>query len=274
MRLALSVRIAEAPRSKTRIALPFDRLAQLAAEAGFEGLSLRPSVLDIDATADRGDEIRASLRAHDLACAMVTGALSIATNDGAATRALANIAPHLDLAEALGATRVRVMAHGDEDLAPARAAAAAARTRSLTLCHQIHWGSLCETVDQALATVAAVGSPGFRLTYEPANLLATSGDAGIDALPRLLPHLANVYYQNLALDPASTTVFQTRTRGAVGVRFLPLGDSAGIDPAPMVARLRDIGYRGWLTVHQPLLAGERVEDVIAEAGRRFRALLS
>ena len=120
----------------------------------------------------------------------------------------------------------------------------------------------------------AVASPGFALTFEPANLLAATGEPGIDALSRLAPHLANVYYQNLALDPHATTVFPTRARGPVGVRFLPLGDPAGIDPAPMVRALRAIDYRGWFTVHQPLLPGETAAEVVAEAGRLFAALLA
>ena len=49
--------------------------------------------------------------------------------------------------------------------------------------------------------------------------------------------------------------------------------AAGIDPAPLVRALRAIEYRGWLTVHQPLLAGEAVETVIETAGRLFRRLL-
>ena len=45
MKLSLSVRIAEAPRQKDRIAIPFAELAGIAADAGFEGLSLRASVV-------------------------------------------------------------------------------------------------------------------------------------------------------------------------------------------------------------------------------------
>ena len=274
MRLALSVRIAEAPRSKEAIAIPFGRLARRAKAARFEGLSIRPSVLAVGASAERIAGIRNTLETHGLVASMVTGALSLATNDAAAPAALRDIEPHLELARALGATRVRVMLHEAADIPHARRAAGAAHALGVTLCHQIHWGSLCETVEEALRTARAIASPSFALTFEPANLLAATGDPGIEALPRLAPHLANVYYQNLALDPAATTVFPTRARGPVGVRFLPLGDPAGIDPAPTLRELRAIDYQGWLTVHQPLLPGEAVEDAVAKAGRLFQAQLT
>ncbi len=273
MRLALSVRVAEAPRAKDRFTVAFEDLARRAAEAGFEGLSIRPSVVAIASPEARIEEVRRVLERHGLAASMVTGELSLALNDAGASAAVRNIEPHLDLAAKLGTARVRVMLHEAADIPHARRAAEAARARGLTLCHQTHWGSLCETVETSLETLTSVDSAGFALTFEPANLLAGEGDAGIDALPRLAPYLGNVYYQNLALDPASSTHFPTRARGPVGVRFLPLGDPAGIDPAPLVRALRAIEYRGWLTVHQPLLAGEAVETVIETAGRLFRRLL-
>jgi sugar phosphate isomerase/epimerase len=273
VKLSLSVRIAEHPREKHRTAVPFEALAALAAAAGFEGLSLRASVVSVESPAERVAEVRRTLDRLGLAVSMVTGDLALAVNDANATRAIRNIGPYLDLAQALGADRLRVMLHGADDVAPAREAADLAAARGLVLCQQTHWGSLCETVEGTLATLAAVGRPAFRATYEPANLLAAGDDFGPAAIRRLAPYLDNVYYQNARLDPGSPTVFPTRARGSVGVRFVPLGAAGGIDPAPLVAALAAEGYDGWFTVHQPLLPGERVEAAVEAAARLFRPLI-
>ena len=272
MRLALSVRIAEQPRAKDRIAVPFAELARMAAGAGFEGLSLRASVVSVHAPPEAVEAVRAVVEREGLAVSMLTGDLPLAVNDAQATRAIRGIGPYLDLAEMLGTKLIRVMLHGANDLASARAAAERAAARGLTLCQQTHWGSLCETVDGALRTVSAVDRPGFRLTYEPANLLACGEDPEAAIAP-LAPYLANVYYQNLRLDPGSPTAFPTRCRGPVGVCFIALDAAGGIDPAPLVANLAAAGYDGWLTVHQPLIDGESVAGAIAAAARRFRPLV-
>lgn len=273
MRLALSVRIAEAARRKDAIALPFEELARLAAFAGFQALSLRASVVSVDSLPERIAAVREALDRQGLAVSMVTGDVPLAANDGDATRAIHQITPYLDLAQAVGAGLLRVMLHAEADIAPARRAADEAAERGLTLAHQTHWGTLFETVEEALATLAAVGRENFAVTYEPANLLACGGLWDGEAIRRLAPHIANVYFQNLRLDASSPVRFATRRRGPVGVRYLPLGDPAGIDPAPLVQALREIGYQGWFTVHQPLLQGQTVEQAIAEAARVFKPLL-
>lgn len=274
MKLSLSVRIAEAPRRKDVIALPFDELAAMAAGAGFHALSLRASVVSIHSTPERIAGVRAVLDRLGLAVSMVTGDLPLAANDSEATRAIRDISPYLDLAEALCSRLVRVMLHSQGDIAAAQRAADAAAARGLVLTHQTHWGTLFETVDEALATLAAVNRPNFAVTYEPANLLACGGVWGEEAIRRLAPHIANVYFQNLRPDPTSAVRFTSRRRGPVGVRYLPLGDAGGIAPAPLIEALREVGYAGWFTVHQPLLDGRTVAQAIDEAAAVFRQLLA
>jgi sugar phosphate isomerase/epimerase len=203
---------------------------------------------------------------------MVTGDLPLAANNSDATRALHRITPYLDLAEALGAKMVRVMLHGEHDIPLAQQAADEAALRGITLAQQCHWGSMAETVEQALSLASKVARDNFGITYEPANLLASGGPFGADAVTRLQSVMVNVYYQNICLDEQATLKFPTRVRGDVGVRFLPLADPAGIDTAPLVRALREIDYTGWFTVHQPLLAGETLGDVIKGAGALIRTL--
>ncbi len=274
MKLSLSVRIAEAPGRKDVAAMPIERLAGLARRAGFQGLSMRASLVSVDSDAKRIATVRKLLDASGLEVSMVTGDLPLATNDSEATAALRNITPYLDLSKALGARLLRVMMHDENDIEAVQRAADQAAGRGLALSHQTHWGSLFETVDEALDIVRRVDRPNFGVTFEPANLLACGSDHGAGAVRRLAPHILNVYYQNLRLEEGAPTVFKSRHRGAVPVRFLPIDDASGIDPRPMIEALVAIGYEGWFTIHQPSLPGQSVEAAIEAAADFFRPLMA
>lgn len=274
MRLSLSVRIAESPRRKDRAELPIEALAPLARAAGFGGLSMRASAVSVSSTPERIRQVRSVLDTNGLVASMVMGNVALAANTPDAPDCLRNIQPHLDLAEALGSRLVRVMMHHQDDIPPAQRAADAAAERGLTLAHQTHWGTLCETVDDALDLVKRVGRPNFGITYEPANLLACGGPYGADAVARLGLHIVNAYFQNVRLDPASTLSYNSRHMGKVGLDYVALDAPQGIDARPIVAALKAVGYDGWFSVHQPLRAGQSVSDAIDEAGRVFGPLIT
>ncbi len=270
MKTSLSVRIAEAPRDKTSLAVPAEQLMGAAVHAGFDALSVRASAVSVTSSVAEQRAFKNALSAHGLQASMITGNLALAQNNSAAPAMLRDIASHLDLAERLGARLVRVMLHGQEDVAWARRAADQAAERDITLTQQCHWGSLAETVDDAVQLAEQVGRRNFGITFEPANLLACGSDHGATALARLMPHLKNVYFQNVTLDPASTTSFATRSRGAVGVRFVPLFSEVGLDLLGLHASLREFGYAGWFTLHQPLLPEQSWDDALADAAAFVR----
>ncbi|MCB1742050.1 MAG: sugar phosphate isomerase/epimerase, partial [Gammaproteobacteria bacterium] len=201
-----------------------------------------------------------------LRVSMLTGDLALAANNAQATDSIRNITPYLDLAEALGCELLRVMVHEAGDIEPLRRAADEAGERGMRLAQQCHWGSLAETVEQALALVREVDRSNFGITYEPANLLAAGDEYGATAVERLAPHLFNVYFQNLHLRADSALTFNTRRRGPVGVEFLPIADPRGIDATPIVQALRAVGYAGWFSVHQPCMPGQSVAEAVREAG--------
>lgn len=274
MKLSLSVRIAESPKRKDVAAVPIEDLAPLARDAGFQGLSMRASVVSVDWPPARVAAVRTLLDGFGLPVSMVTGDLPLAINNAGATDALRNITPYLDLAAGLGCSLLRVMMHGADDIALARRAADQAAEREMSLSHQMHWGSLFETVDGAVDVLQRIDRPNFGVTYEPANMLACGSPYGEDAIARLAPWLRNVYFQNIRLDPDSPMTFNTRCRGPVNVRFIGLEDPAGIDPAPIIGALKRIGYDGWFSVHQPLDDGQTVEAAVREAAMLFRPLLA
>jgi sugar phosphate isomerase/epimerase len=270
MKLSLSVRVAESFQDKTRLTLPFPEILAAALESGYEGLCMRASVVSIHTASDRAADVDALMRGAGLAVSMVTGDVNLAANDEHAPDALRNITPYLDLAEALGSKRVRVMIHHTEDLVYAQRAADEANERGLLLCHQVHTGTLFERVAECVDLLRRINRRNFGITYEPANLLAVGEDYGPEQIKRLGDAIFNVYLQNLKVDPAGTTPVKTRG-GPVRVTPLPLEDKSGVDLDRVFAGLREVGYAGWVTVHSASLPGRSVQDWVREHYRILSA---
>ncbi len=273
MQLSLSTRIAESSSRKDRAEVAMETLAPEAKAVGFAGLSMRASQLSVDTPSERVEVVKRLVDAAGLAVSMVMGNVALAANTPDAPDVLRHIGPHLDLADSLGCTLVRVMLQSADDIAAAQRAADEAAERGISLAQQTHWGSVCETADEALDVVARVGRRNFGITFEPANLLAC-GERDVNAaVKRLAPHIVNFYYQNVRLDAAGSHRFPTRARGVVHIRYVPLNAPSDIPAAPLIECLRRSGYDGWVTVHQPLLDGQAVPAAIAEAARVFGPLV-
>ena len=269
MQLTLSVRIAEDFKVKDRARLGFSELARIAAECGYDAICMRASQAGVHSDPERLAEMKALLDTLGLRVTMVTGDVPLAANDHRAGQALRDIEPYLDLAAAFDAPLVRIMIKTPADLSLASGAAAAAHERGLTLAHQMHTGTLVETIDEALAVARAVDSPAFGITYEPANLMACGEPWDRQAIARLAPILVNVYLQNHRLDPAGADTLRRR-EGPVRVTNLPLDDPGGIDLDEIFAGLRAISYHGPVTVHQAALP----DISIAASARRYFQLLA
>lgn len=273
MKLSLSVRVAEPPRQKDATAIPVEQLAPRAQRMGFDGLSMRASVVSVDSPPARVRAVRQLLDDLGLDVSMVCGDIPLAANDAAATTAIRNITPYLDLTEALGARLVRIMMQHADDVALAQRAADEAAERGLLLTHLTHWGTLFETVEDALDTIARIDRPNVGVTFEPANLLACGGAYGPEAIRRLAPHLFNVCFSNARLDPESALSFDSRHRGAVRLRYVPVDDRSGIDARPLIETLSDIGYDGWFTIHQPLVDRQTVDGAMRIAAKFFLPMI-
>lgn len=267
MKLSLSVRIGEYADRKDVTAMPIEQLAPLARECGFEGVCMRASVLSIESSDQRIAEVKRLLDANGLAVSMVTGDTAIAANTGPdAAAPQRNITPYLDLTEKLGAKLHRVMMRSPADIPWTQRAADEAAERGIVLAHQMHWGTLFETVDDALETIKLVNRPkGFGVTFEPANLLLCGDVHGREAIERLAPHIVNAYFQNIALDESSPTTWPSFRRGPVRYRYVAMDDKSGCNLEEIIQTLKQVGYDGWFTVHQPLQPGQTVEQAVRES---------
>ena len=138
-----------------------------------------------------------------------------------------------------------------------------------------------QTVDQILATLAAIGRPNFGVTYEPANLMLAGEQYGQEALHRLSPHLFNIYIQNhrfLRADepaPAHRPYHYQSLGGSVEAGLdvpyenLLLWEEGGVDTRVVFDGLRAIGWQGVFTIHQAQ-GIETIEEAEAYAQRCAR----
>jgi sugar phosphate isomerase/epimerase len=253
MKLSLSVRVGEKYTNKREAAISLEELANIAVAAGYHAICMRPSQIGIHSRREEVVSKASLLRQRRLSVSMVTGDFAIPENTDEGPHALRNIEPYLDLAEALDTHLVRVALKKDEDIVWAQRAADTAKERGITLTHQCHNRSLFERVDETLDVLRRIGRVNFGLTYEPANLECCGQSYSRETIKRFAPHLVNVYLQNQRLNSAGQSVMKTWCCGDVSFDQIPLWDDSGIDFRGIIAALEELGYTGYVTVHQAAL---------------------
>lgn len=250
MKLSLSVRIAESFASKEKSTMTLDELIELATSIGYEALCMRASQGGIHTPSEALREMKRKVDRAGLRISMVTGDFAVPRNDEHGPDGLRNITPYLDLAEILGSDLIRVCMKVDADIEWAQRAADEARERGIRLAHQSHLGSLFETVEGSHRVLLAVDRENFGIIYEPANWMLSSQDYGAPAIRKLSSWIFNVYVQNHRLNPNGEASLETRTRGRVRFDHIGLWDAGGVDSEEVFEALHEVGYQGFVTVHQ------------------------
>lgn len=273
MQLSLSVRVAESFGNKRVSAIPLGELAGIAADAGYDALCMRASVVGVHSAAGAAGRVRRTVAEHGLTVSMVTADFAVPENSPEGPNSLRQITPSLDLAEALGADLIRICMKTEEDIIHAQRAADEARERSIRLAHQSHTRSLFETVEGSVAVLSAVGRANFGIIYEPANLALCGQEYGESTLRAFQPWLFNVYLQNHTPEADGLQPMETWTRGEVMSTLRPLDAPGGIDFASIFDGLRAIGYDGCVTMHQAFGGDMTPEDATRRTAAFLRGLL-
>jgi sugar phosphate isomerase/epimerase len=274
IRFSLSVRVAEEFSNKEKSTMTLDQLIALARAHRFEALCMRASQGGIHTPAAVLKEMRRKIGAAGLRVSMVTGDFAVPSNNDQGPALLRNIAPHLELAETLGADLIRVCMKKEEDIAAARRASDQARERTIRLAHQSHCASLFETVENSLRVLKAVGRSNFGIIYEPANWMIAGEDYGAATLRRLQPYLFNVYVQNHRLNPNGSAAVETWRKGKVPLDHIGIWEKGGVDYDAVAAALREIGYQGYVTVHQAFGDVMPVEDAVRRSREHLTRILT
>lgn len=272
MKLSLSVRVAESFSDKRNSELTLDELIALAKEFGYEALCMRASQLGTHTPPEQVAEARQKIDAAGLTVSMVTGDFAVPSNNEEGPMLLRNITPYLDLAEALGSSLIRVCMKKDEDIEFAQASADEAAERQIRLAHQSHCASLFETVEGSLRVLEAVGRPNFGIIYEPANWFIAGEDYGIDAIRKMEPYLFNFYIQNHRLTPDGVTNVTTWKKGPVPVDHIGVWETGGIDVEGVFDAMHEVGYEGYITVHQAFGDVMPVEEAVRKSYEHLHPL--
>jgi sugar phosphate isomerase/epimerase len=234
---------------------------------------MRASQAGVQSSIEQVTAVRQTVKGHGLAVSMITGDFPIPINNDHAPDALRRITPYLDLAHLLGADLMRIGMKKEEDIVWAQRACDEARERGIRLAHQSHTLSLFETVDGSLDVLKRVGRPNFGLIYEPANLDLCEQDYGPDTLRRFFPCLFNVYVQNHRKKPDGRVTLDTWTKGRVSFDPIRLQDQGGIDFPVIIDALRDMGYDGYITVHQAFTEIMEPEDAARQSHDYLNGLM-
>ncbi|MBI3466704.1 MAG: sugar phosphate isomerase/epimerase [Planctomycetes bacterium] len=269
MKLSLSVRIAESA-DKRSLSLPFEKFAALVRQSGYHAVCMRASAGGIQTPREKLAAMRAVTDRLKLAVSMVTSDFNVPLNNERGPEALRDIGPHLEVVKTFGASLLRVCLKTEKDIRWAQRAADAAAEQGIRLAHQCHTGSLFETVDHIVEVLHRVDRKNFGLIYEPANLMLCGQDYGREVLRRLAPWIMNVYLQNHRLNEKGRESLVTWVRGEVRYDLIPLWERGGVDFEEVFAGLKDIGYRGYVTVHQAYAALMGPEDAAVKSQAYLR----
>lgn len=265
MKLSLSVRVAEAFDNKEKANLTLDELIALARAHGYQAICMRASQAGIHNPPETIREMRRKLDQAGLPVSMVTGDFAVPSNNDQGPDGLRWITPYLDLAQAFGASLIRICMKIDQDIYWARKAADEARERNIRLAHQSHCASMFETIDGSLRVLQAVGRPNFGLIYEPANWFVAGQPYGRDTIKRLERYIFNVYVQNHRLNPKGEASIVTWGKGKVLIDHIGLWEKDGVNFDDVFAGLDAIGYRGYVTVHQAFAGVMPVEEAVRKS---------
>ena len=273
MKLSLSVRIAEAA-CKTKLNVPFEEIVGLAAELGYQAVCLRASAGGVQTPRHELETMRRQVEEAGLVVSMVTADFDVPLNNDSAPNSLRDIGPSLYVAEAVGCDLIRIGMKQEEDIHYAQDAVDLAAQRGIRLAHQCHTTSLFERIDESLRVLEAVGRENFGLIYEPANLMLCGEPQGIEALKKFEPYLMNVYVQNHRLDPQGPVSLETWCLGERRFHHIPLWEPGGVNFDEVASGLKQIGYEGFVTVHQAYAELMGPREAAVESFHYLREIIS
>jgi len=273
MKLSLSVRVAESFENKEKANLTMDQLVRMAKKYKYRALCMRASQCGVESPPELVRAMKGKLDNAGLPVSMVTGDFAVPSNNEHGPDGLRNITPYLDLAQAFGASLIRVCMKKKEDIVPAQRAADEANERRIRLAHQSHCASLFETVASSVETLKAVNRPNFGLIYQPANWMISGQDYGKAAIQKVKPWIFNVYIQNHRLNPQGTASVNTWSKGKVPLDHIGVWEKGGVNASEMFAALHAMGYRGFVTVHQAFADVMPVEEAVRLSAEYLQPLL-
>lgn len=240
---------------------PFERALEGIAQAGFQEYVLLqgqpPAVINAQTTPEEAQRLRSIIEARGLHLTMLPSSIPL---DGGDDAAVATGSRLVDLAAALQVPYLLEMGTRPENFdryqSLMRRLAPYAQEHGVTIAVKPH-GGITTTAEDCLRVLKAVDHPGYRLCFDPGNLLYYANERPEARLADLAP-----YCVAMCIKDESGGL-----RGSVNVTP---GD--GDVDFPLVFRiLRDQGFHGPCVI-ETLAARDTPEAVDAEARRAHEFL--
>jgi len=245
MKISLSGFLFENSNADTSV--PFDKFTRLASEAGYDGVELRNSQVNLETLPSEVQKHREILEQFNLTATCITA------------RRLPQSGPErdsafmgrLELAKRLECRLIKI----NSDAGWLRGAAEKANARSITLAANNHVGCVTETTAGTVEFFAGVGHPNFRLLFDPLHLRNSNQDV-VDAASRLFPLICNVLIQSPKPETGDRKLF----------------DEGAPDWPAILSALKSKGYDGLFTIIENGWPVEKREWVACETIVRLRRL--
>ena len=271
MKLSLSVRIAESYSDKKKSVLSLEKICENAKLSNYQGICMRPSQIGIENSKEEILKAYQIVTSNNLTVSMVTGDFDIPANNELAGIAQRNITPYIDLCKLLNSKLIRIAIKNLEDVKYTQYACDEAKERGVNLVHQMHTGTMFETVDEALKIVSKIKRENFGIVYEPANLELCGQNYDKDAIKKLYPHIFNVYLQNQKIHPDGSNELHTWTKGKIRFDSVPVWVTSKIDFQHIINVFQKLNYTGFITIHQS--SPNKTINSIKESAEYLRKLI-
>ena len=271
MKLSLSVRIAESYSDKKKSVLSLKEICENAKLSNYQGICMRPSQVGIENSKEEILKAYQIVTSNNLTVSMVTGDFNIPANNELAGIAQRNITPYIDLCKLLNSNLIRIAIKNLEDVKYTQYACDEAKERGVKLVHQMHTGTMFETVNEALNIVSSIKRENFGIVYEPANLELCGQNYDEIAIIKLYPHIFNVYLQNQKIYTEGTNELETWTRGKIRFDSVPVWVTSEIDFQHIINTFKELNYTGFITIHQS--SPSKTISSIKESSEYLRKLI-
>lgn len=239
----------------------FDEALAGIAGAGFRHFGLlaqqRKMLIEADTPPDEAQAAAAQIRGHGLEPRFIPSSVPLNVPEAESVAYLQRL---VDQASRVGVPVLLEMGHGQPEnyeryFAVMRQAAPYAAEHGITIALKPH-GGLSTTGDDCLRAVQTVNHPGYRLCFDPGNLLYYAGQRPEVELPKLAPYVAAMCIKD-----------ETGGNGPARTVNVTPGDGE-VDFPAVFKILADHSFEGRPAIVETL-AGSTLEEVNHQARRAY-----
>ena len=245
--------------------LSFSDFAVLAQEAGYKGVELRKTQINLDTPPNLVKEYREILNGNDLCVTCMTPrGLPVDKNDRDEY-----FNKYLNLAANMKCDLLKISGTAVKDTNWLRHAIQLASSYNIDLAINTHINSPTETTAGSLTLASAIQSSHFGLLYDSMHLSIANEDY-LNAIKILYPHINGVLVQCLrpaAKDEIPAIQHSGKNYAKTCIDQTPIQDWPAI-----ISKLKLLNYDGWITVIENSWPVDQQKDIAIRTAKYLQKL--